>query len=355
MTVPRVLYLTINADASAWWRVVRPVTRLAEAGYPCAWAELDDVDLATVGESYDAVVLTRFYWTDHEYGRRLVDDLHRQGLAVLYEIDDDWLSEGVSERLVAALRLDGTVAEQEQARADRIHAIGLVDGVLASSDPLAEVCRSHTRAPVLCVPNAIDAAWWADQLRDHERLVPGLTIGWLGGPRLDDDLAPVAVAWGRIAAAYPDVNFVVTGTQPGGVARYVPPERVWPIPWQTVDALPRAVANLDIACCAVAPHPWNLKKTPIKAWEATLSGAAVVATPMLYGAVVTGGQDGLLAETADEWEYALGLLIERPAYRHAFQARQRERVLREHSLETQAHRWSDAWAQLVGAARLVAA
>jgi hypothetical protein len=102
MTVPRVLYLTINADASAWWRVVRPVTRLAEAGYPCAWAELDDVDLATIGESYDAVVLTRFYWTDHEYGRRLVDDLHRQGLAVLYEIDDDWLSEGVSERLVAA-------------------------------------------------------------------------------------------------------------------------------------------------------------------------------------------------------------------------------------------------------------
>lgn len=353
MNAPRVLYLVIKPDASAWWRVERPIARLREAGYPCAWADLDDVDLLAIGRDYDAVVLTRFYWPDHAYGERFVAGLQRQGLTVLYEIDDDWLSEGVSERLVAALRLAGTVEEQEQARADRIHAIGLMDGVIASSAPLAEVCRRYTDAPVTVVPNAIDAAWWADQLRDHERLVPGLAVGWLGGPRLEDDLAPVAEAWGRIARRYPEVNFVVTGAHPGGVAVQVPAERVWPIPWQRLDAVPRALANVDIACCAVADNRWNTCKTPIKAWEATLSGAAVVASPPLYEDCVIGRS--FVAETTDEWTAHLSLLIELEGVRKQVTKNLTPHVLAEHSLATQVHQWPDAWAALVEQVGRVAA
>ena len=355
MRRPRVLYLVSKPDASAWWRVVRPVTRLAEAGYSCAWADIKDVTLLTLGQSYDAVVLTRLYWPDHSHGEQIVHGLKRQGITVLYEVDDDWYSPGVSERLVRALPGHpeiGTVEDQERARADRIFALRLADGVIASSDGLAEVCRDLTTAPVTVVPNAIDAAWWAEQLEHHERLLPGLTVGWLGGPRLEDDLAPVAEAWGRIAEKYPEVQFIMTGTQPGGVAAAVPPERVWPIPWQPIDALPRAMAQIDIACCAVADNRWNRCKTPIKAWEATLSGAAVVASPTLYEPCVT--ERTFVARTADDWTAHLSLLIDVAGMREQVIGNMRQHVLTDHSLATQMHCWSQAWAALVDQARAVA-
>lgn len=352
LTGPRVLHLLAGHDVSAWWRVTRPVHHLAAAGYPCAWARWDEVDRSTLGKDWDAVVLPRIYWADREYGANAASELKAQGLTVLYEVDDDWYSPGVSERLVEVHPEFGTLPEQEQARDDRRYALSLMDGVIVSTDPLAEVCRRLTDKPVVTVRSAIDAEWWADKLRDHERLVPGLTVGWVGGARKEEDLDQVAVAWGRIAERYPDVQFVVSGVRPGGVARFVPPERVWPIPWQDLDAHPRSVANIDIACASVADNAWNACKSSIKPWEATLSGAAVVASPLLYLDCVAGR--GLIAQSANQWTRALSTMIEQPDFRAQSVREMRLHVDLNHTLATQAQTWPAAWAALVEASRKVA-
>lgn len=342
MNRPRVLCLLIQKDVSAWWRTIRPVARLEAQDYPVTWAMLDSVDLDKVGDYYDAVVLTRFYWPDHEYGRRWVERLQAQGVAVLYEVDDDWYSPDVTDRLLEALPTENDREALEQKRQDRIYALSLMDGVIASSPGLAEVCQRHTDAPVMIVPNAIDVAWFHEQLKDSWRMTPGPSIGWLGGPRLREDLEAVAIAWGRIAKRYSDVQFVVAGGT-DYAAEHVPPERLWPIPWQAIDAWPRALANIDIGCCSVAPNAWNPCKTPIKVWEYTVCGASVVGTPTLYGQVITHGDDGLLAETPDEWEKALTWLLDSEPLRRSLRAAQSTRMMYAHTLEHQLHRWTLAW------------
>jgi glycosyltransferase involved in cell wall biosynthesis len=344
---PRVLALIGDYDGCSWWRVSRPFERLAEQGYFAAYANKDEPGLERIAHLYDAVLLPRLSWSDHRIGERFIGALHRAGLCVIYEVDDDLFSEHVNARLKQTTMPGELPSDLERKRLDRLAALRLCDGVTVSSRRLQTVTAGLVDAPVVCVPNAIDTRWWRDAVRGAPRYFPGLTIGWAGGARPDADLLTVAEAWGRIARRYPDVTFISLGYQPAILSEYVPEARLRRIPWQPLAALPQALKQIDLACCSVVDAPFNRCKTPIKVWEATLSGSAVVATPTLYRQAVTDGVDGLLAETADEWEAALVRLIDSPEERRRLRKAQRRRVATEHSLDNNLWRWPAAWTQII--------
>jgi glycosyltransferase involved in cell wall biosynthesis len=346
------------------WRVAFPFAELQRQGYGrrpgfaqsgAEWVWKDDQRLESlvdvIASWYQAVLLPRLSWADHRIGARFINALHRAGLAVIYEVDDDLFSPEISKRIQRTMEPDLTLEELERKRLDRLAALRLCDGVTVSSPRLATVIRSLYDGPVVVVENAIDTRWFRAVVKHAKREVPGLTIGWAGGARPDSDLAPMAEAWGRVAAARPEVTFVVAGFQPDIIGEYVSPERVKRLAWLPVEAYPLNLAQLDIACCAVADEPFSRCKTPIKAWESTLAGSAVVATPTLYGRTIEHGVDGLLAETADEWETALLALVDDPAYRRQLRKAQRRRIAERHSLERNAWKWPSAWAQIVTAYR----
>jgi glycosyltransferase involved in cell wall biosynthesis len=197
------------------------------------------------------------------------------------------------------------------------------------------------------VPNAIDVRWFRETLRGVHRVVPPLTIGWAGGARYAEDLVPVAAAWSRIAQRFPEVTFVVQGHMAEVLIDAVPADRVRRLAWLPLEHYPRALLNIDIGVCSVAPRPFNVSKTPIKLWELTLAGAPCVVSPTLYGPYVTDGEDALVAETADEWEHALARLVEDAGLRRRLRRAQRHRLACEHSLEQNWWRWPNAWAAIL--------
>jgi glycosyltransferase involved in cell wall biosynthesis len=210
--------------------------------------------------------------------------------------------------------------------------------------------RRFTDAPVEVVPNAVDAEWFLARQRGVPRPVPGLTIGWAGGNRPDADFAEMAVAWGRIARRFPQVTFLVVGHQSPLLHQHVPQERVVRLPWREPNDYPAALVGIDIACCPLAERPFNRAKTPIKVWEAGLSGSAVVASPTVYGKVISDYETGFLASTADEWEKYLTYLVAKPAEeerRWVADALRRD-VLEKWSLKTNYWRWPAAWNRLMG-------
>lgn len=342
MSGPKILALYRDADACFWWRIARPYERLSEAGGFYAHAHLDDTAVSNYAHLFDAVVLPRMSWElkDREKGRRFIDALHRAGLCVVYEVDDDVFSPQINARLRQTIQADATPEILEQRRLDRIAAIRLCDAVTVSSRRLATVVRTvvDDHIPVATIPNAIDATWWRQAVKGRRRTITGPVVGWAGGARPGADIAAVAAAWRRVAQARPEVTFAAIGWQPEEFG-CLPAGRLIRLPWQDIDAYPRALAAFDIACCSVAPVAFNRAKTPIKAWEATLSGAAVVASPTLYGAVIEHGEDGLIAETADEWTDAILALLDDPAERKRLRRNQRRRVMREHSLTRNLWRW----------------
>ena len=344
--------------ADAFWRVVAPFRRLRESGIDAEVCWLDADEMPTRPVAGRIVVLQRVVVKGGEQAsvRAWVDRLREAGaLAVVFEMDDDVISPAYLEYLEACGGLElvrrARLMEERQALEWAMQAC---DAVTVSTPPLAEVVRRYTSAPVHIVPNAIDAEWFAARLARSPVWSDRLTIGWAGGRRPEADLEPMAVAWGRIARRYPDVRFLVAGWQPDCIYREVEDiDRIIRVPWADLDEWPRSM-QVDIGCCPLADTPFNRCKSPIKAWEYALAGAAVVASPTVYGDWL--GEftyDGAnrsffaaLASTADEWERELSALIDDyPAVVNRAHMLARE-VRRSYSLTGNLDRWVTAYAAI---------
>jgi glycosyltransferase involved in cell wall biosynthesis len=336
------------------WRVLQPITALEKAGYPAGWDYKDAELLGLVASMSDGIILPRISWPPEH--RRMAEawfaDIRKKGKFTVYDADDDVFTSQETHRRVELNWMEGKTFERLEAeRFERIWAMQSCNGVTVSTQRLATIVRSFTSKPVIVVPNAIDLIWFRGVVRATKRQIPGLTIGWAGGRRHDRDVEDMATAWGHIARRYPDVRFVVQGWVPPIILENVGRDRLAILPWMQLERYPCGLAQIDIGCCAVADTPFNRPKSTIKAMEYAAAGAAVVASPTLYAALVDHGHSGFLASSAAEWEDGISQLIERPSLRAIMRTRLLKRVERKHSLAGNLWRWPAAWSEIAESAR----
>ena len=344
----RVLALVGEMDGCALWRQLLPFSELQRQGFAgIEWGMRDDDRLASIVHKFDAVILPRLHWpiAEREKADRWFEALHRAGLAVIYEADDDLFSDDFVRRLVN--QHGKSHAEASERRDCILHALRSCDGVTVSGQRLATMVRELTDKPVKVVPNYIDLAWFKKIQKSAERKVKGLTIGWAGGNRPDADVEMMAKAWARIARCYQGVTFVVQGHHPAVIYDLVPNERIAMLDWLPIDSYPSGLVNIDIGCCPLGDTGFNRAKTYIKAMEYAASGAAVVASPTVYGQIIEHGVDGFIATSVDEWEGYLSQLVESYRLRHAMSKALLAKVRKDHALESHAWRWIAAWDEIV--------
>jgi glycosyltransferase involved in cell wall biosynthesis len=222
-----------------------------------------------------------------------------------------------------------------------------VDGVTVSSQRMATIVRRYTERPVEVVENAIDLEWFTAVQRQARRDIKGLTIGWAGGIRPDSDVEQMAIAWGNIARKYPHVTFVVMGHQPEVIKEQVPAERLKSLDWMPIHSYPMGMVNIDIGCCPLTDTAFNRAKTWIKALEYGASGAAVVASPTVYGNIIECGVDGYIARSVDEWTAALDVLIGNANHRQHITQRLQSKIEKHYTLAGNVLRWPVAWTRIV--------
>lgn len=353
MNAPRVLQLCGGEETGpVLWRTYLPCAELQRQGYVAEFAPLDATpqlfNLIAMGV-FNAAILPRLAWKpEHQWNaRNWVNSLHRAGMAVIYEVDDDVFTPQIAARQIATTEKEKTLEQLNEDRLGRIQAIRLCDGVTVTNDNLARVVRQYVDTPVCVVPNSIDLRWFRRVLHGVRRHVQPLTVGWAGGARYPEDLEPIAEAWHNISRRYPEITFIVQGFLSDALVSAVPADRVRRLPWLPLHEYPRALLNIDIGCANVADKHFNHCKTPIKLWEYTMAGAASVVSPTLYGPVASDGEDCLVAETAAEWEAALARLIEDAQLRRQLWRAQRRRVAEHHSLQKNAYQWLEAWQTII--------
>lgn len=347
---PRVLALLADRQGSILWRCVWPFEALQRQGVQALFTRHTDPRAHAIAEYSDAVILPRIYeqWWGYPRMMAFVGALRDAGVAVWGEYDDDfWSGAGLPQMRVLLAAAGKAPETAERQRQELLAQLTLLDGLTVSTDALAAVARQYTDKPVAVVPNAIDWDWWQGKLAEAPRTTTPLTIGWAGGRRLDTDLVPMAAAWGRIARRYPHVAFKVAGYLAERLIAAVPSVRLVTEPWRSLDTYPLSYAHVNIGCCPLANTAWNATKSACKAFEWAAVGAAVVASPTVYGDVLRDGQDGLIAETADDWEAALARLIEAADLRRQLAACWARRVRTRHSLSANIWRWPAAWRGLL--------
>lgn len=346
---PRVLSLVGDASGCSMWRVWQPTAFLRLHGYPCDWAFVRDpnFDRVPLG-AYQAVVLCRlaWHWFERPGAKATLKRWRAAGIKLFFEADDDLFTPFVTEQQLSRVNAAKSRRELEADREASQWVLRMCDGVTVSTQYLASTVRRFTDAPVEVVPNAIDAEWFRAQQAGMHRTRPGPVIGWAGGNRPDADLEQMAVAWGRIAAAYPDATFVVMGHHPPIVRQHVPAERLVRVPWLHPDDYPKGLVGLDIGCCPLQETPFNRSKSSIKAFEYALSGAAVVASPTVYRHTLTHQKTGWLASTAGEWETGLRYLLDAPAERDRLARALAADVAGRFALKRHYWKWPAAWNRL---------
>jgi glycosyltransferase involved in cell wall biosynthesis len=353
---PRVLALIGDETGCSLWRVWQPFAELEKRGFIAEWCHKEKSDkvlpLVAAGR-YDAVITPRIVWPIKKIGETWVNAIHKAGLAWFYECDDDVFSPRIVDRQMRIFPAEAAKgAEQlEWERLERIRMLQICDGVTVSSQRLATIARQYAGStPVYHIPNSIDARWFKLTLRGIGRipaLEGKLTVGWAGGAREEADLKPLAEAWTIIAERYPHVEFVIQGHMSDSLYHSIPAERRHTLPWLPLQEYPRALINIDIGCCIVAPLVFNTSKTCIKWYEMTLAGVACVVSPTLYGSEVTDGEDALVAETPGQIVDALSRLIESEELRRTISRNARRTVMEHHSLEQNWQNWPIAWSDAI--------
>lgn len=275
---PRLLGVFLDDSASSYYRIVLPMKLLADQGYPVGWGHIDQLDQISL-DKYDAVVVSRTGTGDPSQIVSAFAGLQKEGKAIFLDYDDNVLA--IPEWNPGYLKdVSGIKA-----------ALGAAQGVVVTNTALASAFKPYVKQ-VEVAPNAVDPRLWP---QDTPRITDKLTIGLTGSPSHIEDWRQIAAPMRRIREEFPSVEFLVAGFLPDyldGVASIY-------IPWVSLLEYPYLVNNIDIGLCPLIDDVFNAGKSPIKAYELGLAGAAVVASPTQYGSVVRG--KGTIARTEEEW------------------------------------------------------
>lgn len=304
------------------YRCEHHVEALGFGGATAEAALHGSVDLMELVERYRVVVLHRVAW-DADVSRFL-DKARRWGRTVLFDTDDLVFDPSVVAHVDAVLReLD------DEERSLYVEGLGryrqtltAVDGVVVSTDSLAERAR-RVHDSVEIVPNAassemVELADRSGPASSDGRPEDGLVIGYFSGTMThnrDFLEAADAVLWAL--ATYPHVRLRVVGhlRLDGRFERFA--DRVERLPLQPWRRLPALYAGTDINLAPLErDNPFTEAKSCLKYIEAGLVGVPTVASARTdYRRAIRNGENGMLADTPEEWRDALRHLIEDPQAR----------------------------------------
>jgi glycosyltransferase involved in cell wall biosynthesis len=343
---PRVLAVMGMSSACERYRILNPLWHLKQQGYIADWTS--NTRLATMPKdllrNYDVLILPRLGLETEEEQEKMDRDIRELGLMTVFEIDDDlfnmppWNPSTMFDWQIEALKRQ-----------------------IRSSD-LVTVTNRHLQVEmqkyndnVAILPNCVDPDFWDVDLKAI-RKVEGLTVGVQGGHSHVRDWEVLAEVIPEVARLRPEVVFVVAGYHPDYIVALKESlgERLVLLGWVPVDEHPAIVAQIDIALCPLIDDHFNASKSPVKAFEAAMVGAPVVASlGPIYSSVIQHGVSGFLAQAPEAWVKWIVKLVDKPKLRRQMGAALRGEVLRHHNIHNEASLWmkaySESWHRFLGA------
>jgi glycosyltransferase involved in cell wall biosynthesis len=198
--------------------------------------------------------------------------------------------------------------------------VGEIDGVICSTDELASRYETYAKRVFVC-PNTVDPKDWPGL--HPARMDETLRIGWAAGAQHGPDATLVEPAL-RWASKQPNVEVVVIGVQPG-----------WDFEYTQVAFTPSlqtyrdTLSTFDISLAPVLGGDLNECKSDLKFLEATMAGAACIASDEPAYKTIIDGTTGILARTPADFTRAVKHLVGDPSDRFSLAQNAAKYVIRE--------------------------
>jgi glycosyltransferase involved in cell wall biosynthesis len=197
---------------------------------------------------------------------------------------------------------------------------------MAGNDTLAEYARRHAPA-VSVVPTTIDTDLYVPRPAKRD---PGLVIGWMGSYSTGPYLERLRTVLPRLARRF-RFRFLAVGARGFEVDGVDIEVRPWRAETELQD-----LGQLDIGVMPLPDAPWERGKCGLKALQYMALGVPAVVSPVgVNRSIIAHGQNGLLADTEEDWERELGRLLADVSLRR--QLGQAGRLTVEHDFSARVH------------------
>lgn len=248
--------------------------------------------------------------------------LRRHAKRLIFDVDDAvWLRDSYSGKGFESRKRSGRFR----------YLMRRVDVVAAGNDYLAEAA-ALANAPGQCViPTCVDVANYPTATHD----APTAKLVWIGSSSTLKGIEAVRPIWEEIGRT-------VAGVEMKIICDRFPKFDCMPVvevPWR--EASERAeLAASDIGVSWIPDDPWSRGKCGLKLLQSMAAGLPVVANRVgVHPEMIMVGETGYLADTPDDWTYAVRMLVANPRLRQEKGLNARNFVRRNFSVEVGAAAW----------------
>lgn len=224
--------------------------------------------------------------------KEIFDAIHAAGKIIVYEVDDDYTNK---HRHV----VDGL----------SIEVAAMADFITVTTNMLGETMKKETGRPYYVLPNCVDEELWDGTPRKGEKLEYKTVIGLTGSKTHYDDWIVLKDVLRTVLNENYDAHLLLMGFHPDYFEGMESTSYIQPMQYIQYS---QVIQSCDIILAPVDPNDgFNLGKSPIKAVEGQMAGAAVIATKNpIYKLAVKDQRTGLLVNHDPEsWYNAITLLV----------------------------------------------
>ena len=320
------------------------IARSINALYPNWHCDLKNMILMSDFQRANVMLFQRQHTRDN-FDRMIY--AKSRGIKTIFEIDDDLLN--TPKEFEKPYEFYSQTEVQDQIKAYMQHA----DAIITSTYPLAcSIAPYCDKVPKFVVPNGIDTGTWEVGLNTKIYRGPGnetVTIGWMASGSHAYDANLVSMALGRVMSDNPNVNIHMIGwvgfDQFPWAKQFK--DRVKIDSWILYDDLPKNMANWDIGIAPLIDNPFNVSKSDVKVLQYWAAGIVPVVTPLApYAKTIDDRQNGMFANSEQEWYDRLTELVRNPALRRNMMVRGVNDA-KSRSMDKMAAHWVDVFDRIL--------
>jgi glycosyltransferase involved in cell wall biosynthesis len=213
-------------------------------------------------------------------------------------------------------------------------AVRAADAVVAGNDFLAKEAMNYAGpAAIHVIPTCVPTDRY--RLAAHDRAGQEVQMVWIGSSSTLRGLEAIAPILESIGKGQPGVRLKLLCDRFLHLQHLPVIEQPWSEAGET-----SALAEADIGISWLPDDVWSRGKCGLKVLQYMAAGLPVVANPVgVQADMVRHGETGFLAQTPEEWVYAIGRLASDPALRQRMGEAGRRRVETDFSVNTGASHW----------------
>ncbi|WP_447802211.1 glycosyltransferase family 4 protein [Pseudomonas serbica] len=215
--------------------------------------------------------------------------------------------------------------------------------VTAGNDYLASRAKAAGAKDVVVVPTVVDKDRY---LAKRESAFQSLVIGWIGSPSTQKYVVDIRQALLGVCEEF-GARVMLMGATPQ-IVEELPELPIEVLPWSE-DGEVDFIRQLDIGIMPLVDGPWEKGKCGYKLVQYMASGVPVVASPVGVNVeIVDGNRCGILADSLEEWEFALCKLLSNADQRLDYGRAGRAAVENKYTVHVQVIALNKIFSEIVG-------